>query len=186
MTSTPAAFGPALLALLPLREQVHRERRSPPSSSCDKSGVTLPREPALQVLVHWTSAALHKPNVLVSLRRHIKTKRDRADVSCQNINSDKACPGTKSSSGSSANGGITRQRRLVKKKCNPKRVQTHTKSTVTLRRESHFPVLVHFSGRLRLCTKAQKEANLMCLETVTAARLALPRSSPPVPPSAAQ
>ena len=67
----------------------------------------------------WTSAALHKPNVLVSLRRHIKTQRDRADVSCQNINSDKACPGTKSfsgSSGSSGNGGTTRHRRLVKNK----------------------------------------------------------------------
>ena len=56
------------------------------------SGVALPRESAFRVLVHWTSAALHKPNILVSLRRHIKTKRHRADVSCQNINSDKACP----------------------------------------------------------------------------------------------
>ena len=38
MTTTPAALGPALLALLPLREQVLRERpaRCSPPSSCDK------------------------------------------------------------------------------------------------------------------------------------------------------
>ena len=64
------------------------------------SGVTLPREPALQVPVRWTSAALHKPNVLVSLHRHTKTQRDRADVSCQNINTDKAGPAAKLSSSS--------------------------------------------------------------------------------------
>ena len=58
----------------------------------------LPREPALQVPVHWTSAALHKPNVLVSLYRHTKTQRDRANVSYQNINSDKAGPAVKVSS----------------------------------------------------------------------------------------
>ena len=67
-----------------------------------------------------------------------------------------------------------------------RRVQTHTKSTVTLPGESHFQVLVHFSGRLRLCTKAQKEANLLFLEKETAATLALPRSSPPAPQCAKQ
>ena len=40
----------------------------------------------------------------------------------------------------------------------------HTKSTDILPRESHFRVLVHFSGRLRLRTKAQKEVKLTCLE----------------------
>ena len=57
--------------------------------------------PPSRVPVHWTSAALHKLDVLVSLRRHVKTQRDRADVSCQNINSDKACPAAKLSSSSS-------------------------------------------------------------------------------------
>ena len=67
-----------------------------------------------------------------------------------------------------------------------KKKSTNTKNLPLLPRESDFPVLVHFSGRLRLCTQAQKEANLMCLEKETVKRLALPRSSLPAPRSVAQ
>ena len=83
-------------------------------------------------------------------------------------------------------GEEARRRRLVIKFFFEKKEQKHTKSRVTLPREPAFRVLVHFSGRLRHCTKAQKEATLMCLEEETAARLTLPRSSPPTPQSAAQ
>ena len=144
------------------RLQTCSERRSPLSSSCDNDSQTQHMIKKLSLVLRclvsppsrsWTSAALHKPNVLVSLRRHIKTKRDRADVSCQNINSDKACPGTKSSSGSPGSGGITRHRRLVITNVNQKEY-TRTQSpplhcVVSLTSRS-------WSTSLDVCSSAQK------------------------------
>ena len=50
------------------------------------SGVKLPREPAFRVLVHFSGR--QRLCTSQTYHRHIKTQRDRADVSWQNINSD--------------------------------------------------------------------------------------------------
>ena len=66
--------------------------RNPTSSSCDRDSQTQ-HMMKLGLVLHclvslpgpgpllWTSAALHKPNVLVSLRRHEGPKGGREDVS---------------------------------------------------------------------------------------------------------